>query len=153
MAASAWAVHDKAKLYVGNKVIDFDLDTFYMILGLDGGNMHAVTTDPYLSVTSEVATNFGYNQGIHIDNLITNNSWADSGSTVTFDHDDVVWTADQGDITARYAAVVDDSVGPTPVDKPVICSSLLDTAPADVTATDGNTFTVQINVSGVFTLA
>jgi hypothetical protein len=152
MAASAWAVHDKAKLYVGNKVIDFDLDVFYMILGLDGGNMHAVTTDPYSAVTSEVATNFGYNQGIHIDNLITNNSWADSGSTVTFDHDDVVWTAVGGDITARYAAVVDDDIA-APVIKPLICSSLLDISLADVTATDGNTFTVQINVSGVFTLA
>jgi hypothetical protein len=36
--------------------------------------------------------------------------------------------------------------------KPLLCVSLLDTAPANVTATDGNTFTVAINASGVFTL-
>lgn len=151
MAASAWAVHDKAKLYVGNKLIDFDNDTFYMILGLNGGNLHTLTTDAYSTVTSEVATNFGYTQGLVAGNLISNPSWADSGSTTTFDHDDVVWTAAGGDITARYAGVVDDSVT-TPVADPVICSSLLDTTPDDVTATNGNTFTVQINVSGVFTL-
>jgi hypothetical protein len=30
---------------------------------------------------------------------------------------------------------------------------LLDTAPADVTATDGNTFTITMNASGVVTLS
>jgi len=34
----------------------------------------------------------------------------------------------------------------------VLCYCLLDSTPADVTTTDGNTFTVQINASGVFTL-
>jgi hypothetical protein len=37
--------------------------------------------------------------------------------------------------------------------KPLICVSLLDTAPANVTATDTNTLTIAINASGVFTLS
>ena len=35
----------------------------------------------------------------------------------------------------------------------VVCYCLLDSAPADVTATDGNTLTVTMNASGVFTVA
>jgi hypothetical protein len=34
-----------------------------------------------------------------------------------------------------------------------VCYSLLDNSPADVTVTDTNTLTVQINASGVFTLS
>jgi hypothetical protein len=37
--------------------------------------------------------------------------------------------------------------------KPLLCVSLLDTAPANVTATNGNTLTIAINASGVFTLS
>jgi hypothetical protein len=36
---------------------------------------------------------------------------------------------------------------------PLIASILLDTTPADVTATAGNTLTLQWNASGIFTLA
>jgi len=36
---------------------------------------------------------------------------------------------------------------------PVACHSLLDNSPADVTATDTNTFTVAMNASGIFTVA
>ncbi len=35
----------------------------------------------------------------------------------------------------------------------VLCYCLLDSSPADVTATTGNTLTVAANASGVFTLA
>jgi len=36
---------------------------------------------------------------------------------------------------------------------PLILSWLLDTTPADVTATSGNTLTLQLNASGIYTLA
>lgn len=148
MAASAWAVHDKVKEYLGNKVINFDTDSFQMILGLSTSNMHDVTTDAYSTVTDEVATAFGYTQK---NKAITTPTWGAVGSTTTFDFDDVVWTAAGGSIVARYAAVVDDTVA-SPVIDPLVCSTLLDTTPGNVTATDGNTFTVQINVGGCFTL-
>jgi hypothetical protein len=35
----------------------------------------------------------------------------------------------------------------------VLCYATLDSTPADVTATSGNTLTVAANASGVFTLA
>jgi hypothetical protein len=63
-----------------------------------------------------------------------------------------VFTASGGSITARYAVIDDDTVT-TPVADPLVCYSLLDNSPADLTATDGNTFTVQMNASGIFTLS
>jgi hypothetical protein len=52
---------------------------------------------------------------------------------------------------ARYAVIYVDATVNSIV-KPLLCVSLLDTAPANVTATNGNTLTVAINASGVFTL-
>jgi hypothetical protein len=67
-------------------------------------------------------------------------------TTVTVDiTTDPVWTASSGPITARYAVIYE-------VGGNVLCYSLLDTTPADVTATDGNPFTVAANASGVFTI-
>lgn len=149
MAASAWLVHDKVKEYMGNKVIDFDSDSFIMILGLSASNMHTSTTDAYSTVTSEVATNYDYTQGTK---AITSPTWSETTGTATFDCDDVIWTANGGSIVARFAAMYDDTVA-SPVIDPIICSTLLDTTPLDVTATDGNAFTIQIHTSGVFTLA
>jgi hypothetical protein len=66
-------------------------------------------------------------------------------TTVTLDCDDQVWTASGGSITARFAVIYE-------VGGNVLCYCLLDSAPADVTATDGNPLTVQIAASGLLTL-
>jgi hypothetical protein len=62
------------------------------------------------------------------------------------DPSDAVWTASGGSITARFAVIYESGGN-------VLCYCLLDNAPADVTATDGNTLTVAFNASGIFTLA
>jgi hypothetical protein len=68
-------------------------------------------------------------------------------TTVTVDiSTDPVWTASGGSITARFAVIYE-------VGGNVLCYALLDSTPADVTATTGNTLTVAANASGVFTLA
>lgn len=59
---------------------------------------------------------------------------------------DPVWTASGGSITARFAVIYE-------VSGNVLCYCLLDSTPADVTATTGNTLTVAAHSSGVFTLA
>ena len=59
---------------------------------------------------------------------------------------DAVWTASGGSITARFAVIYESGGN-------VLCYCLLDSTPADVTATDGNTLTVALNASGIFTLA
>lgn len=66
---------------------------------------------------------------------------------MTFDATDpAVWTASGGSIVARYAVLYE-------VGGNVLAYCLLDSAPADVTATTGNTLTFTINASGVATLA
>ena len=146
MAADAWVVHDKAKEYEGDGTIDYDNDTFKMILGLSTSNIATTSVDGYATVTNEVATANGYTQG----GVTIAATWTESSGTVTFDTANAVWTASGGSITARFAGIFDDTVT-APVADPVICHSLLDNTPADVTATDGNTFTVTIHASGVFT--
>jgi hypothetical protein len=59
---------------------------------------------------------------------------------------DPVWTASGGSITARFAVIYE-------VSGTVLCYCLLDSTPADETATNGNTLTVTPNASGIFTLA
>jgi len=147
MAANAWVIKDKIKEYVGNGGVDFDNDTFRMTLWLSTSNIATTSVDGKASHTNEVANANGYTTN----GVTVAPTWVESAGTVTFDVADGVWTASGGSITARFAGIHDDT--PTaPVADPMVCYSLLDNAPADVTATDGNTLTVQINGSGVFTL-
>ena len=77
-------------------------------------------------------------------------STSQASGTVTVDETtNPVWTASGGSITARYAVIYDD----THASKQAVCVCLLDTTPADVTATSGNTFTVTMSGSGLFTIS
>jgi len=147
MAATAWAVHDDIKEYIGNGLVDFDTDAFIIILTASASNVTTTSVTAYASVTSEVSTNYGYTQGTK---ALTTLAWAQSGGTATFDSGNPVWTASGGPITARKAGIYDDDVT-APVADPVVCSSSLSSG--DITATDGNTFTITMHASGIFTLA
>lgn len=149
MAADAWVQHDKAIEYAGDGTIDYDGDSFIMILCLSASNIATTSVNAYATVTNEHATANGYTQGTK---AVSSPTWVESSGTVTFDCADNVWTASGGSIVARFGAIYDDTVA-APVADPVICDSLLDNSPADVTATDTNTFTIAINASGVFTYA
>ena len=149
MAADAWVVHDKIKEYIGDGSTDLDTHTFNIILCLSTSNIATTSVDDYGSVTNEVATANGYTQGTK---ALTSVTWTESSGTITWDSANPVWTASGGSITARFAAIYNDSQA-APVADPIVCHSLLDNAPADVTATDGNTLTVQMNASGIFTVA
>ena len=146
MAAGTWVVHDKAKEYEGDGTIDYDADTFKMALYLSTSNVATTSVDALASATNQVATAFGYTAG----GVTVAATWVESAGTVTFDVADAVWNASGGDITARFAVIYDDTVA-APVAKPIIAHCLLDTTPADVTATDGNPLTIQIAATGVFT--
>ena len=150
MAATAWKIHDVFKEMVGNGFIDLDLagSTFIITLWLNTSDVDDVTVAGYATATNEVATNFGYTQGTK---TLTTPAWTRSGSTCKWDESgaDPVWTASGGSITARFAAIHDDTPT-TPTADPIVCSTQLDTG--DVTATDGNTFTIAMHTSGIFTL-
>lgn len=142
-------MYESAKLAWANGTIDFDSHSFKINLYLSTSNANTLTaaTITQLSdITNQVATNFGYTQNSKAVTITTNNS----SGTITIDETtNPVWTASGGAITARYAVIYDDTHAN---DMPCfVC--LLDTAPADVSATDGNTFTITMNASGLVTLS
>jgi hypothetical protein len=145
-AAGKWKMYAKAKLALINGDIDFNSHSFKINLYLSTSNCDTLTAHDQLSdLTNQVATNFGYTQNTKADTITT----AHSSGTKTIDETtNPVWTANGGAITARFAVIWDDSHAD---DIPVfVC--LLDTAPADVTATNGNTFTITMPETGLVTL-
>lgn len=139
MAAGAWTLTAKAKEYMGNKVIDFDNDTFKVVLCSSSSNI-STSSDGYAALTGELSTANGYTSGGATASTPT---WTPSGTTLTFDTDNVSWTASGGSIVARFAVMYDDTVT-TPTADPIIAYFLLDSTPADVTTTSGNTLTITI---------
>lgn len=141
MAAGAWTFPDGARTKLIDGTFDIDTDSWKMALFLSTSNIGAASTT-FAGVTNEHAAANGYTAG----GIAVTLTLAGT-TTVTVDIDtDPIWTASGGSIVARFAVIYE-------VAGNVLCYCLLDDAPADVTATDGNTLTVSAHVSGVFTLA
>ena len=147
MSAGKWKIYEQAKLDIVNGLIDFDTHSFKINLYLSTSNCNTLSgTTTLASLTNQVATKYGYTQ----DTKAVTISTAQASGTVTVDETtNPVWTASGGSITARYAVIYDD----THASKQAVCVCLLDTTPADVTATSGNTFTITMNASGLFTIS
>jgi hypothetical protein len=142
MAAGTWTFTDAGRTDLLNGTFDLDTDTFLMALFLSTSNIGAASTT-YAGLTNEHANANGYTTGGQSLGSLT----LSGTTTVTVDETtNPVWTASGGSITARFA-VIYESGGR------VLCYCLLDSTPADVTATDGNTLTVTFHASGMFTLA
>lgn len=141
MAAGNWTFTDAARKKLIDGTFDVDTDTFKCALFLSTSNIGAASTT-FAGVTNEHAGNNGYTAGgIEVDLTLAGTT------TVTCDiATDPVWTAAGGSIVARFAVIYE-------VGGDVLCYCLLDSTPANVTATDGNTLTVAAHASGVFTLA
>lgn len=142
MAAGAWVFTDAGRTNLLNGTFDLDTDTFLMALFLSTSNIGAASTT-YAGLTNEHANNNGYTTG-----GISLGQFALSGTTtVTVDETtNPQWTATGGSIVARFAVIYESGGN-------VLCYCLLDSTPADVTATDTNTLTVTFHASGIFTLA
>jgi hypothetical protein len=151
MAAGKWKLYESAKLYLADGTFDLDLNTNWncaLFLSTSNANTLGGTNDVYGDLTNEHANANGYTTG----GLAITPTWTQSAGTATFDSTDPQWTASGGSIVARFAVIYKNATVNSIV-KPLLCVSLLDTAPADVTATTGNTFTVTMNASGIFTLS
>jgi len=151
-AAGKFKVYDFAKLYLGDGTLDLN-DTTNWKLALfqstSNCNTLGVGTGVYADLTNEVANGNGYLTG-GVD--VTGITYGQTAGTATFDCDNAAWTASGGPITARFAVLYKNATVNSIV-KPLYCVCLLDVAPADVTVTDGNSLTIQINVSGITTLS
>lgn len=147
MAAGKWKLYEQAKLDIANGLMDLDTHSFKIALFTSVSNCNTLSgTTTLASLTNQAATANGYTQNSKAVTLTT----ANSGGTITVDETtNPSWTANGGSITARFAVIYND----THASKQALCVCLLDTAPADVTATDGNTFTITQNASGIFTIS
>jgi len=140
MAAGAWTATDAGRSDVIDGVFP-TADTYKMALFLSTSNLGAASTT-YAGVTNEHANANGYTTG-GIAVALTKSGT----STVTVVMTTApIWTASGGSIVARFGAIYE-------VGGRVLCYCLLDSTPADVTATDGNTLKVGADGATVYTLA
>lgn len=140
MAAGTWTLTNGGRTEL-TKGTFLDADTFKIALFLSTSNIGAASTT-YAGLTNEHANANGYTTG---GNAVT---LSRSGTTtVTLDTTDpTAWTASGGSIVARFAVLYE-------VSGLVLAYCLLDSTPADVTATTGNTLTITIHASGIMTVA
>jgi hypothetical protein len=141
MAAGNWTFTNQTRTSLLNGDFDLNTDSLKVALFLSTSNIGAGSTT-YAGLTNEHANANGYTTG---GNAVTGS--LSGTTTVTFDTTDpTAWTASGGSIVDRFAVLYE-------VSGNVIAYCLLDSTPADVTVTTGNTLTLTINASGVFTLA
>lgn len=137
MAAGTFTLYDGVAEYLGDGTIDLDNDTFNITLHTSSYTPSGAH-DAYTDLTNELATANGYTNG---GAALTNVTWTRSSGVATFDSDNQVWTASSGPITARYAVIRSATANK------LLGYMLLDSTPADLTATDGNTLTVGPHAS------
>ena len=142
MAAGAWVMTNTTRTKLLNGTFDLDSDTFKMALFQSTSNLGPASTT-FAGVTNEVGTtNTGYSAGGESITLTLSGT-----TTVKVDiATDPVWTAGSAGLTARYACIYE-------VGGDVLCYCLLDSTPADVSVTEGNTLTCAAHADGIFTLA
>jgi hypothetical protein len=141
MAAGNWTLTNAGRTSLLNGTFDIDTDTFKCALFLSTSNIGSGSTT-YAGLTNEVASVNGYTTGgIGVTLTLSGTTTVKVAWSA-----DPVWTASGGSITARFAVIYE-------VSGTVLCYCLLDSTPADETATNGNTLTVTPNASGIFTLA
>ena len=146
-AASVFYVFHGAKEKIGDGTIDLDGHDFKVALVKSTWTPALAANAVWADISAnEVANGYGYTTG---GTALVTPTWVNSSGTMTFDAASPEWTAAGGSITARYAVIYDD----TNAAKDLLCYCLLDTAPADVTATTGNVFLIELNAAGIFTLA
>ncbi len=149
-AAGKWKCYEQFKLEFGEAGLDLTAGTFNMALYLSTSNANTLSVSKAKAdLTNEVANANGYVTG---GVALTGVTWTNAAGTETLASGNGVWTAAGGPITARFAVLY--KVGTfLAIVNPIICVSLLDTAPADVSVADGQQLSVTINAAGVFTLS
>jgi len=145
MAAGAWKINKNAKLKLGTGSIVLAAATVFNItLHSIGASANLISglVSVFTSIGSECAGG-GYAAN---GQTLSSNTWAISGQNAKFDSSDWVVT---GSIASIKYAVIMQSVSAT--SGLVLCFSTLSATGFDVSGT--NTLTIQMNTSGIFTLA
>lgn len=134
---------NSARTKILNGQFDIDSDTYKCALVTSSSNISTSSTT-WAGVTNEHSNANGYTTG----GITVAFTLSGTTSVTASFTSNPVWTASGGSITARWAVIYE-------VGGDVFAFVLLDSTPADVTATTGNTLTVDSDgtPSPVFTLA
>jgi hypothetical protein len=132
MAAGTWLLTNNSRTKFMEATWSTS-DSYKLALFLSTSNISASSTT-YAGVTNEHSNANGYTTGGIAVTLTKSGT-----TTITVSGtSNPVWTASGGSITARFGVLYE-------VSGDVLCYVLLDSAPADVTATDGNTLTIDVD--------
>ena len=137
--------------HIAKGTIDLDSDTFKCALVTSSytpvADTHTVWAD---ASANEIAAGAGYSAG---GLALTSVTVTRSGHTVTFDADDLVWTATGGIIPAFRYCVMYKAGTANAIVNPLVLYVLVDNTPADIPATQNTAKLTGVwNPSGVFTL-
>ena len=143
MAATAFLIYNEAKKYIGNGTLVLGTTAFKLKLTNSGSNASTFTLSTFASVTGEISATGGY---VANGKALTTMVWTVGASAkqYKFDCDDLVFTASGASLNNIKFGVIGVSGGKA------LCWSKLSSS--QFTVTTGNTLTIQINASGVFTL-
>jgi hypothetical protein len=152
MAAGKFKFYDFSLKYLEDGTFDMDDGTNWKAAILTSGsnaNTLSLGTAIYSDWTGEHTSSNGYTTGgIALTNVVLNKV----GRVIKFTCDPAVWTAAGGNITGRFLGIYKNATV-NGVVKPILCVCLVDTTPADVTATPGNTWTFTPNASGIYDIS
>jgi hypothetical protein len=144
MAAATTTVYDNAQKHLDDDV-DWASDTIKVTLH-SSSYTPATTHEFFSSVTNELATANGYTAG---GATLGTKSRTVTGHVTAYKAAATTWTPGAGQtLTARYAVVRKDTG--TASTSPVLCYVLLDSAPADVSATNAAFTLTWDSTDGVF---
>jgi hypothetical protein len=143
MAAGAWNVNAYGKLKIGKAVINLSAQKFRLALYHTAASANIAGDISIQGSIGNEVTGGGYTAG---GERLSTNTWTESGGTCTFDSSDWVVTGSINSI--KYAYIVY-SAGAT--SGHLLCYSTLSGTAFPLTGS--NTLTIQMNASGIFTLA
>lgn len=126
--------------------MDLLSDTLKMTLHTSSYTPDIDADEAFATATNELSTANGYTaNGVTLTTKTM--SYNATGNVTTFSCDDISWTASGGSLVFRYAVLHDDSIGTGPPIKPLI--GYIDCGAQTITT--GNTFTLDVTASGLFT--
>ena len=147
MAAGPFVLYHVLAESLGDGTIDLKTDTLKSALFTSTYSPSASGDVTFSALSNQVSGN-GYTAGGETLTYSGVTRWSETSGVATLDAEEVVHTASGGDIVARYQVLYSS----TAASNNLIGYFLLDDTPADVTATDGNTLTIEWNASGILTI-
>lgn len=148
MAAGAWTVYNEAKKYIGNGTLSL-AGAFRISLHTSASNANTATLSIQNELDNEVAEANGYSSS---GKALANEAWTVGASAgqYKFDADDPFWSANGGTIPNIKFAVIWVSAASS-ASRKLLCRSQLSSSQFTISA--GNRLTLQMNASGILTLA